>query len=64
MHGDLQDWHTKVVRWVDLIKTAAEKENDRHYKTVWATLGRWLYRGLPSAQQSILDEANAKGVVS
>jgi len=62
--GDLQEWRRKVVRWVDLIKTAAEKGDDRHYKTVWATLGRWLYRGLPSAQQSIVDEAQVKGVIN
>lgn len=63
--GDLQEWRRKVVRWVDLIKSAAEKGTDRTYKTVYATLGRQLYdRGLPSAQQSILDEAQAKMTIN
>ena len=47
-----------------MVQTAAEKETDRTYKTIWATLGRWFYdRALPSAQQSIVDEAQAKGVI-
>ena len=58
--GDLQDWRRKIARWVDLIKSAAERDTDRVYATVHATLGRQLYeRGLPSAQQSTIDEAQA-----
>ena len=58
--GDLQDWRRKISRCVDPIKSAAERGTDGVYSTLYATLGRQLYeRGLPSSQQSIVDEAQA-----
>jgi len=60
--SDLQEWRRDVARWVDTIAAAAEKGSDRLYKTVFATLANHLYdRGLPNAQKSIVDEAQAKG---
>lgn len=62
--ADLQIWRKEVARWVDKIKASAEKGSDRLYKTVFATLGRHLYdTGLPSSQQSIVDEAQARGKI-
>lgn len=59
-NGDLQKWRRKVAPWVDMIRSAAERGTDRVYKTVFATLGRQLSeRGLPSAQQLVVDESQA-----
>ena len=62
--GDLQYRQKEVFWWVDLIKHSALSGPDRVYKTIFVTLGRVLYdRGLPSAQQSIADEAQAKKII-
>ena len=59
--GDPQEWRREVARWADFIITAADKSKDKAYPTVKATLARDLYeRGLPRAQKSIVDEAQAK----
>ena len=62
---DHQEWRRNIARWVDTISSAAEKGSDRMYKTVFATLANQLYdRGLPSAQKSIVDEAQANGSIN
>ena len=61
----LQEWRRDVSRWVETITVAAEKGNDRVYKTLAATPTRHFYdRSLPSAQKSIVDEAQAKGFIN
>jgi hypothetical protein len=60
---DLYIWRKSVAEWVDLVHTAATQSEDRHCKTVNATLGRQLYRGLPSSHRRIVDEAQARGIV-
>ena len=63
--NDLQEWRRDVSRWVETITAAAEKGNDRVYKNLAATLARHFYdRSLPSAQKSIVDEAQAKGLIN
>ena len=63
--ADLQEWRRNISRWVDTIRHAAEKGQDRMYKTVYATLANQLYdRGLPSEQKSIIDEAQLKGLIN
>ena len=62
---DLLEWRRNIARWVDTISTAASKGSDRLYQTIFATLANHLYdRGLPSAQKSIVDEAQAKGLIN
>ena len=59
--GDPQEWRREVARWVDFITTAADKGQAKAYPTVKATLARHLYeRGLPRAQKSVVDEAQAQ----
>jgi hypothetical protein len=60
---DLYIWRKAVAEWVDLVHTAATQSEDRHFKKVNATLGRQLYRALPSSHRSIVDEAQARGIV-
>jgi hypothetical protein len=60
---DLYVWRKAVSEWVDLVNTAATESDDRHFKTVYATLGRQLYRALPSSHRSIVDEAQARGII-
>ena len=63
--ADLQEWRCNISRWVDTIRHASEKSDDRMYKTVYATLANKLYdRGLPSEQKSIVDEAQLKGLIN
>ena len=60
--GDHQEWRRNIARWVDTIAQAAEKGEDRMYKTVFATLANHLYdRGLPNESKSFVDEAQANG---
>jgi hypothetical protein len=60
---DLYIWRKAVAEWVDLVHTAATQSEDRHFKTVNATLGQQLYRALPSSHRSIVDEAQARGII-
>ena len=63
--GDHQEWRRNIARWVDTIAQAAEKGEDRMYKTVFATLANHLYdRGLPSESKSFVDEAQANGQIN
>jgi hypothetical protein len=52
-------WRKAVAEWVDLVDTAARETNDRQFKTIRATLGRQLYRALPTSHRSVVDEAQA-----
>jgi hypothetical protein len=61
---DLYIWRKAVAEWVDLISTAAAHSHDHHFRTVNATLGRQLYRALPTSQRSIFDKAQARGVIN
>ena len=62
---DLDVWRKQVANLVDLVATAAEKESDNLYKTVFDTLARQLYdRGLPQSQMSIVDEAQQRGLIA
>ena len=62
---NLQEWRCDVSRWVERTTAAAEKGNDRVYKTLAATLGRHFYDCyLPSAQDSIVGKTQAKGVIN
>ena len=62
--ADLQEWRRDISRWIDTIRSAALKDSDRMYKTIFATLANHLYdRGLPSEQKSIVDEAQLKGLI-
>jgi hypothetical protein len=45
------------------VHTAATQSEDRHFKTVNETLGRQLYRALSSSHRSIVDEAQARGII-
>ena len=59
------EWRRDVAHWVDTISTAAEKGKDRLYKTSFATLANHLYdSGLSSAQKSIIDEVQQKGIIN
>jgi hypothetical protein len=61
---DLYIWRKAVAEWVDLVSTAAAHSHDHHFKTVNSTLGRQLYRALPTSQRSIVDEAQARGAIN
>jgi hypothetical protein len=61
---DLYIWRKAVAEWVDLVSTAAAHSHDHHLKTVNATVGRQLYRALPTSQRSIVDEAQARGATN
>jgi hypothetical protein len=61
---DLYIWRKAVAECVDLVHTAATQSEDRHFKTVNATLGRQLYRALPSSHRSIVDKAQARGIIN
>jgi hypothetical protein len=61
---DLYIWRKAVAEWVDLVDTAAREPNDRQFKTIRATLGRQLYRALPASHRSVVDEAQARGLVN
>ncbi len=50
--------------WADVISVGASKGEEKHYKTVFATLGRHLYdRALPLAQQCIFDHAQESKLI-
>jgi len=58
-------WRKNVSSWVELIAAGATKGEDKHYQTIYATLGRQLYdKGLPQAQKSIVDEAQLRGIIN
>lgn len=62
--GDLLEWRKKVGRWLNLLKTAHDSGNDRSFHTMFKILVQTLYtRGLPLEQQSIVDEAQSKGII-
>ena len=43
-------WRMNVSSWVELIAAGATKGEDKHYKTIYALLGRQLYdKDLPQA---------------
>lgn len=61
---DVQEWRKSIGKWVDLLKAAHDTGEDGRLKTIFRILGQTLYqRGLPPEQQSIVDEAQAKGVI-
>ena len=48
-----------------MVVTSSKVPSDKVYKTGLATLCRLLYdRGLPAAQQSMVDEAQSKGLLN
>ena len=48
-----------------MISAGATRGEDKHYKTIYATLGRQLYdKGLPQAQKSIVDEEQVRGIIN
>ena len=58
-------WRKNVAQWVDLIVSAADQGQDKHYQTVFITLARQLFRkGLPEAQQNIVEEAQEKNLIN
>jgi hypothetical protein len=61
---DLYVWRKAVSEWIDLVDTAAREPNDRQFKTIRATLGRQLYRALPTSHRGVVDEAQARDLVS
>jgi hypothetical protein len=61
---DLYVWRNAVAEWVDLVDTAASEPNDRQFKTTRATLGRQLYRALPTSHRSVVYKAKARGLVN
>jgi hypothetical protein len=63
-YQDLYVWRKAVEEWVDLVTTAANQSSDRHFKTVRATMGRQLYRALPLSHRSVVDEAQARGIIN
>lgn len=61
---DLHEWRKKVVKWVELIKSAYDSGNDSSYRTLFRTLGQTLHtRGLPREQLSIVEEVQEKGTI-
>ncbi len=61
---DLYAWRKSVENLVDLISVGASKGEEKHYMTVFATLGRHLYdRALPLAQQCIVDHAQESKLI-
>ena len=61
---DLQEWRRRVGRWVDIVKTAQDNGTDRHVQTIYNIFGRALFeRALPPDQQTMVDEAQAKGTI-
>ncbi len=64
---DLYAWRKSVENWVDLISVGASKGEDKHCKTVFATLGGHLYdRALPLAQEctSIMHRRASSSITS
>ena len=62
--ANLQEWRRDVCLCVEIISVAAYRGTDRLYQTVYATLAHQIYdRCLPSEQKSIVDEAQAKGLI-
>ena len=62
---DFYQYRRQVANWLDMVVTSSKVPYDKIYKTVLATLGRLLYdRGLPAAQQSMVDEAQSKGLLN
>ena len=62
---DFYQYRRQVANWLDMALTSSKVPSDMVYKTVLATLVRLLYdRGLPAAQQSIIDEAQSRGLLN
>ena len=61
---DLQVWRRDVAKWVQAVKTASEKGQDKRYKTIFAVLSTQLYTSaLGSYEQSQVDWAAKNGEV-
>ena len=61
---DFHRYRRQVANWLDMVVPSSKPPSDKIYKTAPATLGRLLYdRGLPAAQQSMVDEAQSKGLL-
>jgi hypothetical protein len=61
---DLYVWRKAVSECVDIVDTAARELNGRQFKTIRTTLGRQLYRALPAAHRSVVDWAQARGIIN
>lgn len=58
------EWHKKVGKWVNQLKTAHESRNAGSFDTMYEIDCQKLYtRGLPSEQQSIADESQSKKLI-
>ena len=62
---DFYQYRRQVANWLDMVVTSSKVPSDKVYKTVLATLGHLLYdRGLPAPLQSMVDEAQSKGLLN
>eukprot|EP00171_Calliarthron_tuberculosum_P009862 IDg9862t1 len=52
-----------VARWVDMVKEAAEKIENKVFKTVFSILSRQLFSRLPENQQLVVEETQSKSQI-
>lgn len=62
--GDLREWHKKVGRWVNLLKTSHDSEKNRYCHKMFKIVGQTLYtRGLPREHRSNTKKAQSNNIV-